>query len=124
MAIQGISTPLDGGMAMSIRQANVQASRTGAEVTATKMYESMLHVSNAGNETNIGTSQFQKTNQELMEVSVENMAEIMQRDDDLMEVSNSGTQSYFSASDFQGTNDTSLSAQQQVAANAYKYFGS
>lgn len=124
MAIQGISTPLDGGLALSFRQANVQVNRTGEAVTAEKMYESLPHISNAGNETKLGSSEFQQDNQEVLEVSVEKMAEIMERDDDLMEITNSGTQTHFSPSGFQEANNTSFSAQQQIAASAYSYFNS
>ena len=80
MAIQGIGSgaALDGGLTLSFRQANVQIGETGSAVTATKMYESLPHLAKGGVETNIGTSEFQKTNNQAVEVTVEKIAEIME----------------------------------------------
>ena len=120
MAVQGVGGPaLDGGLAMSFRQINVQADLVGKQVTSEKMAEGIPHVSNFGVETNLGTSHFQQENQELIDTSVEKVAEIMQRDDDLTEVSNFGTESPFSSASFQEMNATPA---QQQAAKAYASF--
>ena len=120
MAIQGVSyAPLDGGLAKSFRQINVQADLVGKQVTSQKMYDSLTHISNFGVETNLGSSHFQKENQELIDTSIEKVAEIMEQDNDLMEVSNFGTESHFSGSSFQEMNAT---AAQQQAAKAYSSF--
>lgn len=119
MAIQGIG----GGSAVSFRQINVQADLIGKQVTAEKMAEGMPQVSNFGTETNLGTSHFQKENQELLEVSVETVSAIMEKDDQF-ESSVNGSSTAFSSSGFQELNaPAKVSAQQQAAANAYGYFG-
>ena len=125
MAIQGVGGPaLDGGLSMSFRQINVQADLTGKQVTSEKMYDSLVHISNFGTETNLGTSHFQEENQELIDTSVEKIAEIMEKDDEYMEVSNTGTESPFSSSSFQEMNTpAAVSSAQQHAASAYSYFG-
>lgn len=121
MAIQGIG---GGGLTTSFRQTNIQLSRMGGQATAERMYVSNPRVSNAGNETNLGTSHFQQENEELIEASVERVSAIMERDDDYMEVSNTGSESPASATGFQDINNTSADKQQQiaVAARAYSYF--
>lgn len=121
MAIQGIG---GGSLTMSFRQTNFQLDRIGEQATAVRMHESNPHVSNAGNETNLGTSHFQQENNELIETSVERVAAIMERDDDYMEVSNTGSEAPASSTGFQEVNDTSADKQQQlaVAARAYSYF--
>ena len=120
MAIQGVGgAALDGGLAMSFRQINVQADLIGKQVTSEKMAESIPHVSNFGVETNLGTSHFQQENQELLDTSADVVAGIMQRDDDLVEVSNFGNESPFSTSSFQELNATPA---QQQAAKAYASF--
>ena len=62
---------------------------------------------------------FQQENQELIDVAVDKVAEIMQRDDDLTEVSNFGNESPFSSASFQEMNATPA---QQQAAKAYASF--
>ena len=121
MAIQGVS---GGGLTMSFRQTNFQLDRIGSQATAVRMRESNPHVSNTGNETNLGTSHFQQENEELIETSVERVSAIMERDDDYMEVSNTGSEAPASAMGFQDMNNTSADKQQQiaVAARAYSYF--
>ena len=122
MAIQGIGGV--GGMNLSFRQNNFQVDRLGEQATAVRMRESNPHVSNAGNETNIGTSHFQRENTELIETSVDRVSAIMERDDEYTEVSNLGDESPFSSTGFQQANDISADKQQQlaVAARAYSYF--
>ena len=121
MAIQGVS---GGGLTMSFRQTNFQLDRIGSQATAVRMRESNPHVSNTGNETNLGTSHFQQENEELIETSVERVSAIMERDDDYMEVSNTGSEAPTSSAGFQDVNNTSADKQQQiaVAARAYSYF--
>ena len=120
MAVNGVGGPaLDGGLSMSFRQINIQADMIGKQVTSEKMAESIPHVSNFGVETNLGTSHFQKENQELIDVAVDKVAEIMEKDDDLTEVSNFGNESPFSTSSFQELNTTPA---QQQAAKAYASF--
>ena len=124
MAIQGVGAPLDGGLGMSFRQINVQADLVGKQVTSEKMAESVPHVSNFGVETNLGTSAFQQNNQEIVDVSVDKIAEIMEKDDEFTQVSNFGTESPFSSSSFQEMNKpAAVSSAQQAAASAYGYFG-
>ena len=122
MAIQGIGGV--GGLNLSFRQNNFQVDRLGEQATAIRMHESNPHVSNAGNETNLGTSHFQQENEELIETSVDRVAAIMERDDEYMEVSNTGSEAPASSTGFQEVNDTSADRQQQlaVAARAYSYF--
>lgn len=122
MAVQGIGG--GGNLTLSFRQNNIQVDRLGGQATAVRMHESNPHVSNAGNETKLGTSHFQKENKELIEASVDRVAEIMERDDDYIEVSNTGSESPASATGFQEANNTSADKQQQlaVAARAYSYF--
>lgn len=124
MPIQNVIThaPIAGAVTRSFRQVNVDADFAGAQATAQKMYESLPHVSNMGNETKVGTSNFQMDNKEVVSVSVEKMAEIMERDDEFVEVSNTGNETLFGPSGFQNMNDTSITAKQQVAAQAYTYF--
>ena len=74
MAVQGIG---GGGLTMSFRQTNLQLDRIGGQATAERMHVSNPHVSNAGNETNLGTSHFQRENEELIEASVERVSAIM-----------------------------------------------
>ena len=120
MAIQGIG---GGGNSVSFMQSNLQAERLGDQATAVRMRESNPHLSSSGAETNIGTSQFQKTNDEVTEISVEKISEIMEKDDDLTEGSISG-ENLYGPSGFQELNNTSADRQQQiaVAARAYSYF--
>lgn len=118
MAIQGVG----GGYAPSFRQINVQADLIGKQVTSQKMAEGMPSVSNFGTETNLGTSHFQKENQELLDVSVETIAGIMEQDDQY-EAPVNGSGTAFSSSGFQEMNTpSSVSSQQQAAANAYGQF--
>lgn len=121
MAVQGIG---GGGLTMSFRQTNLQLDRIGGQATAERMHVSNPHVSNAGNETNLGTSHFQQENTELIKASVERVSAIMERDDDYMEVSNTGSEAPASSAGFQDVNNTSADKQQQiaVAARAYSYF--
>lgn len=124
MAIQGVGAPLDGGLGLSFRQINVQADLVGKQVTSEKMAESIPRVSNFGVETNIGTSEFQKGNKEILDVSVDKIAEIMEKDDEYTQVSNFGNESPFSASSFKEMNTpAAVSSAQQQAASAYGYFG-
>ena len=117
MAIQGIG---GGSNAMSFRQINVQADLVGKQVTSEKMAEGIPHVSNFGTETNLGTSHFQEENQELIDVSVDKIAEIMEKDDQF-EAPVNGSGTAFTSSGFQEMNTPS--SVQQAAANAYGYFG-
>ena len=81
MAIQGIGNG-NGGLTMSFRQTNLQLDRIGEQATAVRMRESNPHLSSSGTETNLGTSHFQRENEELIEASVERVAAIMEKDDD------------------------------------------
>ncbi|MBQ9442523.1 MAG: hypothetical protein IJU55_05885 [Selenomonadaceae bacterium] len=121
MAIQGI-----GGVnsTASFMQSNLQAERLGGQATAVRMHESNPHLSSSGTETNLGTSEFSKTNEETIEVSVDRISEIMEKDDEYTEFADAGTGNPFAASGFQDLNNTSADKQQQiaVAARAYSYF--
>lgn len=121
MAIQGIG---GAGASASFMQSNLQAERLGGQATAVRMRESNPHLSSSGTETNLGKSQFQETNDEAIEVSVEKIAEIMEKDDEYTKFSGVGTQNPYAASGFQDLNNTSADKQQQiaVAARAYSYF--
>lgn len=117
MAIQNViqHANLDGGLGMSILQANFQGNREVSQIVAAKMYD------NNENFENLGQGQFTQSSRETMEVSVESIARIMEQDDDYGEVSNFGNEPTFT-SGFQQNNDFSYQTQQQIAANAYKYF--
>lgn len=121
MAVQGIGGG-GGFMQASFKQANLQAHQLGDQSTARAMYESHPHNPVNGAETNLGTSQFSKSNDELIEVSVEKVAEIMEQDDGFAKISNTGSESLLGPSNFQEMNDRSYSARQQAAASAYNYF--
>lgn len=115
-------TPLLGaGMQTTMMQLNRDAIDTGHDVVAAKMYASRDHVSNTGNETHVGTSEFSRNNREMMEVSVDAMSRIMEQDDEF-EVSNFGNESRLGPTGFQNYNNFSYETKQQVAANAYQYF--
>ena len=120
MAVQGIG----GGTPVSFMQSNLQAERLGGQATAVRMRESNPHLPISGTETNLGTSEFQQNNDEMIEVSVEKIAEIMEKDDEYTKFENVGTQNPYAASGFQDLNNTSADKQQQiaVAARAYSYF--
>lgn len=122
MAVQGIGGV--GGLNLTFRQNNFRVDRLGGQATAVRMHESNPHVSNAGTETNLGTSHFQQENTELIETSVDRVASIMERDDEYVEVSNTGSEAPASPVGFQEANDTSANKQQQLAeaARAYSYF--
>ena len=122
--VQGIGGGGFNSLTMSFRESNVQANRIGEQVTAQKMYGGLIHLSSSGTETNLGTSEFQKGNNQIFDDSVKLMAEIMERDDQYTEVSNSGLETLFSPAGFQEQNDRSFDAHQQIAANSYKYFNS
>lgn len=119
MAIQGIGSDARA----TFMQSNLQAGRLGGQATAVRMHESNPHLSSSGTETNLGTSKFSQTNDEAIEVSVEKISEIMEKDDDFTKGSISGENPY-GPSGFQDLNNTSADKQQQiaVAARAYSYF--
>lgn len=118
MAVQAIG----GGAATSFMQANRQAERVGGQTTAKLMYESLPQGSANGSSTELGTSEFRKANDEVIEVSVEAVSSIMEQDDDFASVSNLGTESVLGPTGFNEMNDRSYNARQQVAASAYNYF--
>lgn len=120
MAIQAVG----GGsnVMTSFKQANLQAERVGSQATAKLMYESLPQGSANGSSTELGTSEFRKANDEVIEVSVEAVSSIMEQDDDFASVSNLGTESVLGPTDFNEMNDRSYNARQQVAASAYNYF--
>ena len=120
MAIQGIG----GGnnLMTSFKQANLQAQRIGGQATAERMYESLPQGSVNGSSTDLGTSEFRKANDEVIEVSVEAVSSIMEQDDGFASVSNLGNESLLGPTGFSEMNDRSYNARQQVAASAYNYF--
>lgn len=119
MTVQGVG----GGAGVStVMQANRQAERVGGQVTAKLMYESLPQGSVNGSSTELGTSEFRKANDEVIEVSVEAVSSIMEQDDGFASVSNLGTESLLGPTGFGEINDRSYNARQQVAASAYNYF--
>ena len=121
MAIQGASGP-GTGIPVTFRQLNVEATKYGENATAARMHAAKPEVSNTGATTNIGTSKFQETNNEAIEVATEKMAEIMQKDDEYTKIS--ATDARFSPTGVLESNNLSVERQQQIsaAAQAYSYF--
>ena len=119
-AVSGAGT----GIPVTFRQLNAQAAQLGDNAMAARMHASRPEAPKNGDATNIGTSEFQKTNDQAVEVTVEKMAEIMEQDDKYTERSNSGAQAMFSPSGVMENNNVSVEKQDQIAAasRAYSYF--
>lgn len=123
MAINGVGGA-GTGIPVTFRQLNAQAAQLGDSAMAARMHASRPETPKNGDATNIGTSEFQKTNNEVIDITVEKMSEIMEQDDKYTERSNSGTQPMLSPSGVMESNNVSLEKQQQIAAAAkeYSYF--
>ena len=123
MAINGVSGA-GTGIPVTFRQLNAQAAQLGDNAMAARMHASRPETPKNGDATNIGTSEFQKTNNQAVEVTVEKIAEIMQKDDKYTERSNSGTQATLSPTGVMENNNVSVEKQDQIAAasRAYSYF--
>ncbi len=123
MAINGVSGA-GTGIPVTFRQLNAQAAQLGDSAMAVRMHASRPESPKNGDATNIGTSEFQKTNNQAVEVTVEKMAEIMEQDDKYTERSSSGTQPMLSPTDVMESNNVSVEKQEQIAAasRAYSYF--
>lgn len=128
MPIQNVTqgAPNYGDMRLIRNTPPVQLNREivydGNMATSERMFASRDPVSNFGNETHIGTGVFSRISHETMETSVENIASIMEQDDEF-EGSKMGDYSPLGPTGFQQFNDRSFENQQQIAVNAYKYFG-
>ena len=114
-------TPLDGGLVPSNMEQNRQIFHEGLMAVSERMYAARDPVSNFGNETHIGKGDFSQISRDLMEESVESIAKIMEKDDEF-EGSKMGEYSPLGPMGIQEINDRSFEKQQQIAANAYKYF--
>ena len=120
MAISGVggSVPV-----ATFRQVNVEANAVGRQATSAGMEEARepSTVSNFGNETNVGISQFSQNSERIEEYGVESLTKIMEQDDQYEAPAN-GTASAFSSSGFQEAYDHSFNQAAQRAASSYSYF--
>ena len=120
MAVSGIggSVPL-----ATFRQMNVEANQIGRQATSAGMEEAQetTTVSNFGNETNVGISQFSQNSERIEEYGVESLTKIMEQDDQY-EAPASGATSAFSSIGFQEAYDRSFDQAAQRAASSYSYF--
>ncbi len=123
MPIQNViqHAKLDGGLGMTMMQGNRYAINNGSMATSERMFSARDPVSNFGNEVHVGRGRFSQNSRETLEISVESMSQIMQKDDDF-EASKIGEYSALGPTGFQGYNDRSYQTQQQIAAKAYEYF--
>ena len=119
MAISGV-----GGLnpIPSFRETNVQLNQIGRQVTSEKMEKATPQVSNFGNETHAGSSQFQQINNQIEQDAVSRISQIMERDDDIVEAPALGNGTNYGSSGFQQLNDTSFNPEMQRAASSYSYF--
>lgn len=83
---------------VSVRQANVNAMRTGKEATGEIMERSSENIGlpNLSGETKLGTGALQVTNNQVNDLGVEDVASIMEQDDQYTKVSNFGNESAMS----------------------------
>ena len=123
MAIQGASGP-GTGIPVTFRQLNAQAAKLGENAIAARMHAARPEAPKNGDATNIGTSEFQKANNQAIEVTVEKMAQIMQKDDKFTERGKDGSQGTMSPTGVLESNNVSVEKQDQIAAasRAYSYF--
>lgn len=117
-----IQAPLDGGLGLTMMQANRQAINNGGVAISERMYASRDHFSNLGGEVHVGNGRFSQNSRETLEISVESIAGIMESDDEY-QASKIGEYSALGPTDFQDYTDRSYQTQQQIAARAYEYFG-
>ena len=118
MAVSGIGGSIP---VATFRQTNVQLNQIGTDVTADKMQTAMNSVSNFGNETKLGSSQFRQINEQIENDAVNRISYIMEQDDDFQPAVN-GDSSGFSPIGFQQANDTSFDPAMKRAASSYSYF--
>ena len=118
MALSGIGGSIP---VATFRQTNVQLNKIGNDVTSEKMETAMNSVSNFGNETKLGSSQFSQINEQIEDDAVNRISYIMEQDDEFEPPAN-GSDSGFSTSGFQQLNDTSFDPAMQRAASSYSYF--
>ena len=115
MAISGIggSVPV-----ATFRNMNVEATQNGRQAIASSMEEAKetTSVSNFGNETNVGISQFSQNSERIEEYGVESLTSIMEQDDEFEAPAN-GSSSAFSSIGFRSFNQAA-----QRAASSYSYF--
>ncbi|MBR2179272.1 MAG: hypothetical protein IJ862_02605 [Selenomonadaceae bacterium] len=120
MAVSGIggSVPI-----ATFRQMNVEANQIGRQATSAGMEEAQENttVSNFGNETNVGISQFSQNSERIEEYGVESLTKIMEQDDQY-EAPTGGATSAFSSIGFQEAYDRSFDQAAQRAASSYSYF--
>ena len=107
----------------TFRNLNVEAAQSGRQATASGMEvaKEPTTVSNFGNETNVGISQFSQNSERIEEYGVESLTSIMEQDDQY-EAPVDGSSSAFSPSGFQEAYDRSFNQASQRAASSYSYF--
>lgn len=113
-------TPLWGEFQTTMMQTNRDAINFGEQAVSERMYAARDPVSNFGTETHIGNGELSRTARETMEISVEAISSIMQKDDQY-ENSKTGDYSALGPSGFQQYNDRSFEAQQATAAKSQAY---
>ncbi|MBR1398529.1 MAG: hypothetical protein IJ563_13505 [Selenomonadaceae bacterium] len=118
MAVSGIGGSIP---VATFRQTNVQLHQIGSDVTSEKMEDAMYSVSNFGNETKLGSSEFRQINEQIENDAVDRISVIMEQDDDFQPAVN-GDSSGFSPIGFQQSNDTSFDPAMRRAASSYSYF--
>ena len=89
-----------GGISTTMRQLNVDAMRTGKQATGQIMEQSSENIGkpNISGETKMGTGALQVSNNQINDLGVEDVASIMEQDDQYTQVSNFGNESAMSPS--------------------------
>ena len=92
-----------GGVSTTMRQLNVDAMRTGKQATSQIMEQSSenIGIPNIAGETKMGTGALQTSNNQINDLGVQDVAAIMEQDDQYTEISNFGNESAMSPSGIQ-----------------------
>ena len=92
-----------GAISTSMRQLNVDAMRTGKQATGEIMQKSSENIGLPGisGETKLGTGALQVSNNQINDLGVEDVAAIMEQDDQYTKVSNFGNESAMSPTGIQ-----------------------
>ena len=116
-------SPLWGEFQTTVMKTNRDSIQDGKTAVGERMFAARqpMTVSNFGTETKIGNGELSKISHETLEISVESISSIMQKDDQ-WQGSKTGNYSAMGPTGFQESNDRSIEAQQKAAAKAYEYF--
>ena len=114
--------PMDASLEVTYMENNRDIFHSGNMAVSERMFAARDPISNFGTETHIGKGASSRASREIMETSVENIAKIMERDDEF-EGSQMGDYSPLGSMGVIELNDRSFEKQQQIVARAYEYFG-